>query len=313
MVSRIFQGFYHQWHHLGFASGAAKTGAALIGGAVFVYATASEERNKKWSDMGVSVVRSLGVSDRISNKEIKTNFYRCIENICCIVAASPSFYFAYYAIHRNQRVPLAKHLFESILKGYSGTLASTPALAGMYTLATGILPIAEDLLLRRGVDKETAHEAAKGIAFLGLGAPVELYVEAKGCSVQKIPFRLGLLGTACISMRSLAGILNMWNATEQKILTPEEAIAKKIKDWAVAIMGTTAAQHLLNGTMQSMTHRQGFAGVGRYLKFGNVTGAKFPLESPKRFLGTLGQRILFMTIWNELTHHPRKTPKWVDG
>lgn len=297
---------------LGFSS-SAKTGLALGLALSGASALLDDEQKKKLANRIVSFYRQTGIKEEnISSDEIKKALSTSIESTKCVVASSPLFYFVFNAIHKS-KLPLGHHLFTAGIKGFTGTLACIPAMLVFYAGAAYMIPCAENALMRQGLSKKQAHSRAEEAIILGLGSPLEFYIETRGCGITtRLPFLTTAAGTLFVAGRLATGVLVQYRALDETSNDEHtKDSSRKYTDLLKSAAGTTVTQHLLNGTVQSIRHNTGVKSIISYVKSGDVTDNNLKAGGLRQLAGTFVQRILFTYAWNELTHQNKKTPEWV--
>jgi hypothetical protein len=301
----------------------AKTGAVLLAGTFVVSTFLPEKEKNKIVTKYVSEFQKWVDPKLISNAEARDALWKSYQAGVNVVITSPLFYSLYHFIHRSG-LPMRHHIPQSLLRGFTGTAATLPAVMLMYGTAAVALPAIEAEYLRKGYLKEkipgqkttTAADMAEATVFLGLGAPIEFVVEASGCGISpsKMLSRIAPVATTFVVGRLASGVLVQYRALDTEITDPltekKEDPLREYKDLGKTVFGTSIAQHGLNGCMRALADGTGGKGILRYLGSGDTLEKGTALTSLRQVGGTVLQRTAFCAAWNHLSHQKPEAPAW---
>jgi len=152
-------------------------GTALFAGVVLGAMAASDEQRASAINGLLAGFRSLGVSDRISDRQLIEDFLR--KNVAAaanVVMASPVFYFLFAGI-------TGESVVVSSLRAITGTMRIVPFMGAFYGLFAVCSPFLVDFFMARGQGYEEATGTA-GLAMILSGfVAIEAVVELRGCGV----------------------------------------------------------------------------------------------------------------------------------
>lgn len=314
IIARSSQILLPYLRQCGFANSHAKIGLALTLGSIFGAKVSTDEQKRALLERSITFYRLCGVkAEHQSDLELKKTVWQTVTSVVNVVKASPLFYVVYHAIHPSE-LSRSQHLLRSCGRGMAGTLASIPAMLLFYGVAAASMPVISSRLQDRGYDKKAADSSSQTAVFVGIGSPLEFGVEALGCGITPTQLSLGpaLLGTSAIAGRLAAGVLLQYRAVgESQSDDYVEDSKRKWRDFTYSWLGTTFAQHAINGSMQTITHRHGMMGIYNYFRYGATSGTGSLQRAALRFAGTGFQRFVFMMYWNHLNHQSQELPSWM--
>lgn len=136
-------------------------GTALFAGVVLGAMAASDEQRASAINGLLAGFRSLGVSDRISDRQLIEDFLR--KNVAAaanVVMASPVFYFLFAGI-------TGESVLVSSLRAITGTMRIVPFMGAFYGLFAVCSPFLVDFFMARGPGGVVRHTARKGLSRAG--------------------------------------------------------------------------------------------------------------------------------------------------
>jgi hypothetical protein len=285
----------------------AKVGAVLLAGIYTVSHLTPNETKNSLASTYISLFHRFIDPTLISSNDAREAVWTSYKAGLNVFATSPLFYSLYHLIHRSG-LPKRHHIPQSLLRGFTGTAATIPAVFIMYGTAAVALPAIRAQYMKHGYTKEEAKKLSEGTVFLGLAAPLEFAVEAAGCGVKpsQMLSRLAPVATALITVRLASGVLVQYRALNSEIDDP----VRQYTDLGKTVLGTSVAQHGLNGCMRAMSDGTGGKGYLKYLTTGDTLGKGTRITSLRQMGGTLLQRTAFGFAWNERSHRTVERPSW---
>ncbi|EOD38568.1 hypothetical protein EMIHUDRAFT_454608 [Emiliania huxleyi CCMP1516] len=297
-------------------------GTALFAGVVLGAMAASDEQRASAINGLLAGFRSLGVSDRISDRQLIEDFLR--KNVAAaanVVMASPVFYFLFAGI-------TGESVVVSSLRAITGTMRIVPFMGAFYGLFAVCSPFLVDFFMARGQGYEEATGTA-GLAMILSGfVAIEAVVELRGCGVLFsqmtaasfaifIPALIGRLACGVLLQQQKTG------SSEEASLLPAswqegptwQAHTYMLfdqlhigQDFAVTTCGTTVFQYILNAVTFVLLTKGRASSLGDMARF-MVGGMGGTLGSGMAQFGkTLFMRTGFGFAWNLASSQPVQMP-----